>query len=537
MTDEDGQRTISKRQIARLIGGADYPAYVLSESGQIVFANDALGKLLQCDPDALIGWECGVPRPDASDARRFANTLPNGDRPDRAAILARWLGVFPNADPRLAGIQRDRLPSPLVAPSVPAEPDGVIEAIEVSWEGALQPTSSREHDATPSKAGSHEDWVRISIPLDRGETPLVLVFLKPDRGDIEGIRAGWMASPIKHASIERWMAAPSLEDLWFLQGSSAAATSMRNQIMVACGGHHSLCIHGVEGSPAMLVANTIFRERIRSHASADAGRTSRKTITIDCRLIDRDLLQSLFDWIDDESRHGQVPAVIVERIELLPPELWQPLARKQQSGGWEVIATTQSTDLFPGSQDLSAWSQFLAKLQSQSLELTPLSDRLGDIESLIAAWLERSPASEKKPKHWTWTREFLEAMQAYSWPGDCDELDRAMRQACASSDDGALRDSHLPISLRTFPSHIAREKILEPVVLDELLEQFEKELIQRAMQRFPRNRTAAAKLLGISRARLLRRLQQWGMESAESERPAAQDEVIFEEFDGTDDVS
>ncbi|MFN7733968.1 MAG: helix-turn-helix domain-containing protein [Pirellula sp.] len=534
MTEEDGQRTISKRQIARLIGGADYPAYVLSESGQIVFANDALGKLLQCDPDALIGWECGVQRPDAPDARPFASGLPNNDRPDRAAILARWLGPFPNADPRLASIQRDRLPLPPSAPSVPTEP---TRAIESSWEAVLEPVSSDEHEALTSKAGSHEDWVRISIPLDRGEAPLVLVFLKPDRGDIEGIRAGWTASPIKHAAIERWLAAPSLDDLWFPQGSSAAATSMRNQMMVACSGHHSLCIRGVEGSPAMLVANTIFRARNRSQAPSDANRATRKTITIDCRLIDRDLLQSLFDWIDDESRHGQVPTVIVDRIELLPPELRQPLARKQQSGGWQVIATTRSADLFSSHQDLSAWSQFLGKLQSQSLELTPLSDRLGDIESLIAAWLGRCPASEKKPNHWTWTREFLEAMQAYSWPGDCDEFDGAMRHACECSEEGVLRDSHLPISLRTFPSHMAREKRVEPVVLDELLEQFEKELIQRAMQRFPRNRTAAAKLLGISRARLLRRLQQWGMESVESERPAAQDEVIFEEFDGADDAS
>jgi DNA-binding protein Fis len=534
MTEEDGQRTISKRQIARLIGGADYPAYVLSESGQIVFANDALGKLLQCDPDALIGWECGVQRPDASDARRFANGLPGNDRPDRAAVLGRWLSPFSNADPRLAGIQRDRLPLPLPTPSEPTEPNIAVDA---SWEAVLEPISSDEYDAVTSKARSHEDWVRISIPLDRGETPLVLVFLKPDRGDIEGIRAGWAASPIKHAAIERWLAAPSLDDLWFLQGSSAAATSMRNQIMVACSGHHSLCTHGVEGSPAMVVANTIFRERSRSHASSDTAPAVRRTITIDCRLIDRELLQSLFDWIDDESRHGQVPTVIVDRIELLPPELRQPLARKQQSGGWEIIATTHSADLFASSQDLSAWSQFLAKLRSQSLELTPLSDRLGDTESLIAAWLERCPATEKKPNHWTWTREFLEAMQAYSWPGDCDEFDSSMRHACASSQGSLLRDSHLPISLRTFPSHMAREKLIEPVVLDDLLEQFEKELIQRATQRFPRNRTAAAKLLGVSRARLLRRLQQWGMESTESERPAAQDEVIFEEFDGADEAS
>jgi DNA-binding NtrC family response regulator len=55
-------------------------------------------------------------------------------------------------------------------------------------------------------------------------------------------------------------------------------------------------------------------------------------------------------------------------------------------------------------------------------------------------------------------------------------------------------------------------------------------LIERAISFHPRNNTAAAKSLGISRARLLRRMQQWGLGS----QPTADvesNEVIFEELD------
>jgi hypothetical protein len=46
MSDPDSQRNVPKRQIARLIGTSEFPIWVLSESDQLVFGNDAFIALL-----------------------------------------------------------------------------------------------------------------------------------------------------------------------------------------------------------------------------------------------------------------------------------------------------------------------------------------------------------------------------------------------------------------------------------------------------------------------------------------------------------
>jgi len=50
MSDSDSQRNIPKRQIARLIGTSEFPIWVLSESLQLVFGNEAFIALLESLP-------------------------------------------------------------------------------------------------------------------------------------------------------------------------------------------------------------------------------------------------------------------------------------------------------------------------------------------------------------------------------------------------------------------------------------------------------------------------------------------------------
>jgi DNA-binding NtrC family response regulator len=149
---------------------------------------------------------------------------------------------------------------------------------------------------------------------------------------------------------------------------------------------------------------------------------------------------------------------------------------------------------------------------------------------------------------------------AYAWPLDAEEFDQALNESIRRCHSEALRadppsderrdqeqehrdleqaiktqerlldETHLPISLRTFPSHIERLSPPEPIVLDDELKSYERKLIERALRDHPRNNTAAAKALGISRARLLRRMQQWGLGSPQSTtRPT--DQVVFEEVE------
>jgi len=59
-------------------------------------------------------------------------------------------------------------------------------------------------------------------------------------------------------------------------------------------------------------------------------------------------------------------------------------------------------------------------------------------------------------------------------------------------------------------------KPVEPIELEKLLARIETELIQRALQQAKGNKSKAAKLLGLNRPRLYRRMVQLGLESAES---------------------
>jgi transcriptional regulator with PAS, ATPase and Fis domain len=113
-------------------------------------------------------------------------------------------------------------------------------------------------------------------------------------------------------------------------------------------------------------------------------------------------------------------------------------------------------------------------------------------------------------------------------------MDRALEHALKRAGQGILDETHLPISLRTYPSHLERPSEEEPIELDQVLERVERMLIERALAKHPRNNTAAAKSLGISRARMLRRMQQWGLGAERTSSPSS-DEVIFEELDPSEE--
>ena len=479
MSDAQSQRNVPKRQIARLIGSSVFPMWVLSEDSQLVFTNEAFDALFgELGPEPL-GLRCVL------DAQE-----PSAER----TVLARWLALPANAPSSWVRCVRDKLPD--------RHPDR-----ESVTDNTLQPLAG-------------EPLLRWILPLDETSEPCYLCILKPDRGDAQAILEGDFHQRIEVPALSIWQSDANLDGVWFLQGQSLASETLRKQLRLAIGGDHPLRLVGHPGNYLVFLAGLLFQER-RSHRGLPATRTA--PFTIDCSLMDKDLLQSTLEWIDDTRRKNIVPEVIFHRLDMLPGELREPLARICREQGWKYLATAeqQSQDMIAqGGED---WEWLISTSSVQVLRIEPLSHRTQELESLLFAWMRRT-------KHVRWTPAFLDGLLAYSWPGDIDELDRALEHALGVSSDGMLDESHLPISLRTYPSHIERPPKQESIELDQVLERLERMLIERALESHPRNNTAAAKSLGISRTRLLRRMQQWGIGSAPAASPA-EDEVIFEEFD------
>jgi DNA-binding NtrC family response regulator len=120
---------------------------------------------------------------------------------------------------------------------------------------------------------------------------------------------------------------------------------------------------------------------------------------------------------------------------------------------------------------------------------------------------------------------------AYSWPGNVEELAETIHQSCEHAAGPLVQVSDLPPRL-----HHAADKEARPaaeperIELDAYLATIETELLRRAMAQSRGNKTKAAELLGIHRARLIRRLVQLGLAPAAS----AEEPVVFEPVEETE---
>ena len=113
--------------------------------------------------------------------------------------------------------------------------------------------------------------------------------------------------------------------------------------------------------------------------------------------------------------------------------------------------------------------------------------------------------------------EALELLQRYEWPGNLDEMQRVIQEATAAAADPTVKLADLPFRFRTALQAQDTPPTPPPRILplDDMLTRVETNAIQLALERSRYNKTKAADLLGINRARLYRRMEQLGIEDRE----------------------
>ena len=141
----------------------------------------------------------------------------------------------------------------------------------------------------------------------------------------------------------------------------------------------------------------------------------------------------------------------------------------------------------------------LYRLNTVEIHLPPLRERAEDIPRLATSFLARAAARYGK-RIAGFTPEALGVIAAHPWPGNVRELEHAVERAVLlASDDARIGPGHL--LLRPAAESPGR---LEDMTLDEV----ERYLIRRALDRYEGNVSRAADALGLSRSALYRRLQQ-----------------------------
>jgi DNA-binding NtrC family response regulator len=143
----------------------------------------------------------------------------------------------------------------------------------------------------------------------------------------------------------------------------------------------------------------------------------------------------------------------------------------------------------------------LYRLNTVEIHLPPLRERREDIPLLAQHFLERQAKRYRKPKA-GFSEDASQALLDHPWPGNIRELRHAVERAVLLAMDDHVRAHDL--GLVTPPEGSGR---IDDLTLDEV----EKTLIEKALQRHEGNVSQAADALGLSRSALYRRLQRHGL--------------------------
>jgi DNA-binding NtrC family response regulator len=139
----------------------------------------------------------------------------------------------------------------------------------------------------------------------------------------------------------------------------------------------------------------------------------------------------------------------------------------------------------------------LYRLNTVEIRLPPLRDRRGDIPLLAEHFLSQEAAKYGRPID-GFSRHAMEALLSHPWPGNVRELRHAVERAVLMARSSRIEPSDLGLRKRDEGA-----APIEQVTLEDA----ERVMIEKALERHQGNVSRAAESLGLSRSALYRRLQ------------------------------
>jgi two-component system response regulator HydG len=327
-----------------------------------------------------------------------------------------------------------------------------------------------------------------------------------------------------------------------LIGNSRSSQKLSRSICRTAPFNSTVLITGPSGTGKELVAQAI-------HASSPRG--SELFIPVDCTSLTGDLMASqLFGHVKgaftsaDQGSLGCFRAahrgtIFLDEIGELPLPLQCKLLRVIQERavvpvgshapiGIDVrILAATNRDLYEEVQAGRFRADLYYRLSVITISIAPLCERPDDIALMVPAFLAELE-SQGHPRQ-SLTPEALEMLQSYDWPGNVRELKNVLEQAAIES-DSELITAHvvaevLAVARRAWkPPSDLTSACFQPVGLsradrfdqDSLfstpdanwpqLADVERRLILSTLEHTRQNKSAAARLLAISRQALLRKM-------------------------------
>lgn len=298
---------------------------------------------------------------------------------------------------------------------------------------------------------------------------------------------------------------------------------------------HPVLILGESGTGKELVARSIHM---------NGPNAAKPFVPVDCGSLVPTLIESeLFGHVKgaftgaDRAKEGLLASaeggtVFLDEIGELPLDLQAKLLRALQEKEVRPVGATQSKPisarvLAATNRDLAAMverGQFRKdlyfRLNVVNLRIPPLRDRRGDIAPLAMHFLERM--NRESGTSYTFSDDALRVMSEYDWPGNVRELENAIERACALSSGPVLHMGDLPTQLQDFRLQRAAtmhhqdeqdEHAVEDAEKNGIVSiaEMEKHAILGTIRQLNGDKLMAAKLLGIGKTTLYRKLKEYGL--------------------------
>ncbi|MBX3130322.1 MAG: sigma-54-dependent Fis family transcriptional regulator [Polyangiaceae bacterium] len=310
-----------------------------------------------------------------------------------------------------------------------------------------------------------------------------------------------------------------------LIGSSSAMERVLDLIRRAADSDATVLVTGESGTGKELVARALHRCGARGDAPF---------IAVDCASIPATMLESeLFGhtrgaFTDARSdRRGLFSqadggTLFLDEIGEMPQEMQAKLLRALQERrvrpvgsdteleyDARVVAAT-NRDLETEVSEKRFRSDLYYRLNVVRIELPPLRARGSDVLELAGFFLAK--ACERSGKGIDgFVRQAAEKLLAYDWPGNVRELANCIEGAVALATQDKITLDDLPAKIREHRGSMLVPSSNDPRDLIPMAE-LERRYIRRVLAAVGGNKTQAAKILGLERRTLYRKLERYGAE-------------------------
>lgn len=324
-----------------------------------------------------------------------------------------------------------------------------------------------------------------------------------------------------------------------LQGQSPGMERLFRILSKVAHTAHPVLILGESGTGKSEVARAIH---------LNGPRSSEPFHTVDCASLPSNVERDLFGLAEDPGLLASAGSgtVLLDEVGDLPLELQTRLLRVLQERAIRVadaapvpisarILASSSRDLYAMVESGRFRKDLFFRLNIVNLRAPALRERKEDIPLLASHILER--LSEQRGEMYTFASDAMQLFMEYDWPGNVRELEHAIERACALSSGPVLHFGDLPTQLQNARMHQRATALDAAATLPELLAataetpseaavlpiaEVEKQAILRTLRQLNGDKLMAARLLGIGKTTLYRKLKEYELADDEiSEGPGA----------------